>query len=381
VARHSFAGAPVQTQLTGSIGPTDTTIPVESTSGWPDTATGEFVFVIVETAAEEKILASAYTSTSITVAERGYDGTVAASHDPGNDNVYPCLDAKQFDLHDEFVANNGSVTPDTSAIGDSAATGSSEWSAAADHQHGRESFATGATSSSAPADARNDGTSASPARADHKHARESIATLVADVSPDILGLPLALTGAVAATRYVGGTASGAPSTGSFLAGDFTIDQSGQIWVCTAPGSPGTWVAPFNTGAWTTYTPTWAGSGSNPAIGNGTLLGEYNKIGRQVSFRVYMLGGSSTTVGSGFYSFALPVATPSDAAEQVVACDFYDGANHYGATGLIAAGPATTVSPQSLKGGTGGEMVGLSSSSFSAGVGAVISLQGVYESAT
>src|SRR6185437_4154150 len=53
--------------------------------------------------------------------------------------------------------------------------------------------------------------------------------------------PTGLTGATAPTRYVGGTASGAPSTGTFAAGDFVIDQTGSVWVCTVAGSPGTWV--------------------------------------------------------------------------------------------------------------------------------------------
>ena len=45
----------------------------------------------------------------------------------------------------------------------------------------------------------------------------------------------------AATRYVGGTTSGAPTSGTFNAGDFIIDQTGVLWICTATGSPGTWV--------------------------------------------------------------------------------------------------------------------------------------------
>ncbi len=53
-------------------------------------------------------------------------------------------------------------------------------------------------------------------------------------------VPLALTGATAATRYVGGTASGAPTTGTFAVGDFVIDQAGALRVCTVAGSPGTW---------------------------------------------------------------------------------------------------------------------------------------------
>ena len=51
-----------------------------------------------------------------------------------------------------------------------------------------------------------------------------------------------LTGATAATRYVGGTASGAPTAGTFAVGDFVIDQTGMIYVCTVAGTPGTWVA-------------------------------------------------------------------------------------------------------------------------------------------
>ncbi|WP_052685172.1 hypothetical protein [Lentzea aerocolonigenes] len=60
-------------------------------------------------------------------------------------------------------------------------------------------------------------------------------------------------------------------------------------------------------AWTTYTPTWTGDSSNPSIGNGTLTGAWTKIGITVMVRVSMLPGSTTTFGSGFWSFALPEA--------------------------------------------------------------------------
>ena len=49
-----------------------------------------------------------------------------------------------------------------------------------------------------------------------------------------------LTGATTATRYVGGTVNSAPTSGTFAKGDFVIDQSGTIWVCTTAGTPGTW---------------------------------------------------------------------------------------------------------------------------------------------
>ncbi len=49
-----------------------------------------------------------------------------------------------------------------------------------------------------------------------------------------------ITGATAASRYVGATTSGAPISGTFAVGDFVIDQTGKVWVCTAAGTPGTW---------------------------------------------------------------------------------------------------------------------------------------------
>ena len=49
-----------------------------------------------------------------------------------------------------------------------------------------------------------------------------------------------LTGATAASRYVGATASGAPASGTFAVGDYAIDQTGKVWVNTVAGSPGTW---------------------------------------------------------------------------------------------------------------------------------------------
>jgi trimeric autotransporter adhesin len=50
-----------------------------------------------------------------------------------------------------------------------------------------------------------------------------------------------LTGATAATRLVGGTASGAPASGTFAVGDAANDQTGVVWICTVAGTPGTWV--------------------------------------------------------------------------------------------------------------------------------------------
>lgn len=49
-----------------------------------------------------------------------------------------------------------------------------------------------------------------------------------------------LAGATSQSGFVGGTTSGPPTSGSFLLGDWVIDQTGLIWICTTAGSPGTW---------------------------------------------------------------------------------------------------------------------------------------------
>ncbi|NBV84014.1 hypothetical protein EBR57_07840, partial [bacterium] len=49
-----------------------------------------------------------------------------------------------------------------------------------------------------------------------------------------------ITGSKELSRYVGATASGAPTTGTFSVGDFVIDRSGVLHICIVGGSPGTW---------------------------------------------------------------------------------------------------------------------------------------------
>lgn len=60
------------------------------------------------------------------------------------------------------------------------------------------------------------------------------------------------------------------------------------------------------GAWTSYTPTWTASTTNPTLGNGTLTGFYKKVGRTVVWRLRLTLGSTTNIGSGAWRWSLPV---------------------------------------------------------------------------
>lgn len=64
-----------------------------------------------------------------------------------------------------------------------------------------------------------------------------------------------------------------------------------------------WVALY--AGWTSYTPVWTGATTNPVLGNGTLVGAYKAIGKTLFFRLRMVAGSTTTFGSGLWSFTLP----------------------------------------------------------------------------
>jgi hypothetical protein len=63
-------------------------------------------------------------------------------------------------------------------------------------------------------------------------------------------------------------------------------------------------------SWTSYTPTWTASGTAPAIGNGTLLGSYLQVGKKVHVIIHFKAGSTTTFGTGVYSFSIPFTPQS-----------------------------------------------------------------------
>lgn len=69
-----------------------------------------------------------------------------------------------------------------------------------------------------------------------------------------------------------------------------------------------WVGLYAAGPWTTYTPTWGiTSGVAPNIGNGTIIGRYQQIGKTVHLHVKLQMGSTTTYGgTGQWTLSLPV---------------------------------------------------------------------------
>lgn len=99
--------------------------------------------------------------------------------------------------------------------------------------------------------------------------------------PGAQGYPLGLTGVTGATRYVGATASGAPASGTFAVGDFSIDQTGALYVCTVAGSPGTWSqvggsAATPTDGWVSDSATWTRTANTTFTVSGDVTTTFTK---------------------------------------------------------------------------------------------------------
>ena len=61
------------------------------------------------------------------------------------------------------------------------------------------------------------------------------------------------------------------------------------------------------GVWQSYTPVWTAATTNPSIGNGTLSGRYCLIGKLITAKIFLQLGTTSTPGSGAYSFTFPIA--------------------------------------------------------------------------
>lgn len=60
-----------------------------------------------------------------------------------------------------------------------------------------------------------------------------------------------------------------------------------------------------TGPWTSYSPVWRSSGTQPALGDGTLVGAYSQSGQYGQVSIVLTIGAASTFGTGIYRFDLP----------------------------------------------------------------------------
>lgn len=164
-----------------------------------------------------------------------------------------------------------------------------------------------------------------------------------DVIDQIPGKPARGIGAVGAlvpTRFVGGTASAAPTTGTFAVGDFVVTSNGRMLICTAAGSPGTWVRvggePFSKGA--AFANPAGVAASTVAVWTATVACT------ALAIKGYRIGGTGATVqayrnttGSPIRSAALSL---SSASQWIDGGDIQNTAFAAGDSLLIAVASAS-----------------------------------------
>lgn len=73
-----------------------------------------------------------------------------------------------------------------------------------------------------------------------------------------------------------------------------VNESSQVGI----------VADSTTWDWVAFTPTWSGT-SGVAIGDGTLLGYWRRVGSNVEVQIKLTAGASTNFGSGVWRFTYP----------------------------------------------------------------------------
>jgi len=121
-------------------------------------------------------------------------------------------------------------------------------------------------------------------------------------------------------------AKGAPPNSLYPTAGFglTLDHNGRVpsaqvlapdptalkYLKTDASGALSWARPATTDlsdntAWTTYDLAWTSTGTQPAIGDGSLEGLYTKIGKTVFVVATMVAGSTTTFGTGGWRFSLP----------------------------------------------------------------------------
>jgi len=155
---------------------------------------------------------------------------------------------------------------------------------------------------------------------------------------DYLAVPTGgLTGATAATRYVGGTASGAPTSGTFAVGDHIVDQTGSIYICTTAGTPGTWT---QVGAPTTSV-TMGGdvTGSSASATVAKLQGTSVSATAPTSNQVLQYNGSAWTPAT-FGSSAMTLISSQTLASATATVTFSSIPQTYSQIMLIVTASST-----------------------------------------
>lgn len=249
-----------QTFATAPISAGATSIPVNSSSGWPSTP---FTAIFeIGTSLQEAMDVTSVAGTNWTVV-RGIDGTTALSHAINATITHGNIgrDFREARSHIDASTNVHGLGGASSVVGTTDTQNLSNKTLVAPTISGATSMGSGAW------------------------------TGTGNLSENTFAFA-GISGASAASSRLAGstTAAGPPTTGTFVAGDIVVDQVTQIlWFCTAGGSPGTW-APMVESVQSNAV-TFSGSTNTTTVTLPTALTPYF-----TSLKILVMG--STSFGSG-----------------------------------------------------------------------------------
>lgn len=134
------------------------------------------------------------------------------------------------------------------------------------------------------------------------------------------------------------------------------------------------------GAWSTYTPSWGALTTNPVLGNGTIAGRYRQRGKTVEMQIKLTFGSTTTVGSGTYTFGLPVPFAASSS-LLLPARYFDSSTSVRSMGMSYGSSGASIVLAVHGSATNGALGGVTNSSpYAWANGDTIEVGGLYEAA-
>jgi hypothetical protein len=206
-----------QTTLTGLINPTAPVCSVFSSSGWPPTP---FTAIFdIGTSSQEPVDVTNITGTTWTIT-RAIDGTVGMTHGVGATITHGDIgrDFREARAHIDASTSNDAAGHSVHGL----AVSSSVVGTTDTQTLSNKTIASGTYTGTQAMGSGNWGGSG----------------ILTETALGVSGLS-----SLGSSRFVGQTAAGPPSAGTFATGDYAVDTTyGLVWICIGGGTPGTWTA-------------------------------------------------------------------------------------------------------------------------------------------